>query len=59
MVRRRLEARHAAQPATGASMALTGRAAEHMTEASGFEAKTSKGGGFKRSDDAPLDCDPP
>jgi ATP-dependent exoDNAse (exonuclease V) alpha subunit len=36
-----------------------------MTEASGFEAKTihrllevdPKGGGFKRSDDNPLDCD--
>src|ERR1700675_4156485 len=45
--------------------APTGRAAKRMTEASGFEAKTihrllevdPKGGGFKRSDDNPLDCD--
>src|SRR4029434_11060206 len=46
--------------------APTGRAAKRMTEATGFEAKTihrllevdPKGGGFKRSDDNPLDCDP-
>jgi exodeoxyribonuclease V alpha subunit len=45
--------------------APTGRAAERMTEATGFEAKTihrllevdPKGGGFKRDDDSPLDCD--
>ena len=45
--------------------APTGRAAKRMTEATGFEAKTihrllevdSKGGGFKRGDDNPLDCD--
>jgi exodeoxyribonuclease V alpha subunit len=45
--------------------ALTGRAAKRMTEATGFEAKTihrllevdPKGGGFKRGDDNPLDCD--
>src|SRR5207237_9029539 len=45
--------------------APTGRAAKRMTEASGFEAKTihrllevdSKGGGFKRGEDNPLDCD--
>ena len=45
--------------------APTGRAAKRMTEASGFEAKTihrllevdPKGGGFKRGDDNPLDCD--
>src|SRR5207244_8886580 len=45
--------------------APTGRAAKRMTEATGFEAKTihrllevdRKGGGFKRSDDNPLDCD--
>ena len=45
--------------------APTGRAAKRMTEATGFEAKTihrllevdPKGGGFKRSDDNPLDCD--
>jgi ATP-dependent exoDNAse (exonuclease V) alpha subunit len=44
--------------------APTGRAAKRMTEATGFEAKTihrllevdPKGGGFKRSDDNPLDC---
>src|ERR1700687_4778595 len=42
-----------------------GRAAKRMTEATGFEAKTihrllevdPKGGGFKRGDDNPLDCD--
>jgi exodeoxyribonuclease V alpha subunit len=41
------------------------RAAKRMTEATGFEAKTihrllevaPKGGGFKRGDDNPLDCD--
>src|SRR2546429_897730 len=45
--------------------APTGRAAKRMTEATGFEAKTihrllevdPKGGGFKRSDGNPLDCD--
>ncbi len=45
--------------------APTGRAAKRMTEATGFEAKTihrllevdPKGGGFKRGDDHPLDCD--
>ena len=45
--------------------APTGRAAKHMTEATGFEAKTihrllevdPKGGGFKRGGDNPLDCD--
>src|SRR6476660_3576955 len=45
--------------------APTGRAAKRMTEATGFEAKTIhrllevdlKGGGFKRGDDNPLDCD--
>jgi exodeoxyribonuclease V alpha subunit len=45
--------------------APTGRAAKRMTEATGFEAKTihrllevdPKGGGFKRVDDNPLDCD--
>jgi exodeoxyribonuclease V alpha subunit len=45
--------------------APTGRAAKRMTEATGFEAKTihrlleadPQGGGFKRSDDNPLDCD--
>jgi exodeoxyribonuclease V alpha subunit len=45
--------------------APTGRAAKRMTEATGFEAKTihrllevdPKGGGFKRSDENPLDCD--
>src|SRR6202790_2521829 len=45
--------------------APTGRAAKRMTEASGFEAKTihrllevdPKGGGFKRGQDSPLDCD--
>ena len=45
--------------------APTGRAAKRMTEATGFEAKTihrllevdPKGGGFKRNDDNPLDCD--
>jgi exodeoxyribonuclease V alpha subunit len=54
--------------AKGASLLLcapTGRAAKRMTEATGFEAKTihrllevdPKGGGFKRGDDNPLDCD--
>ena len=45
--------------------APTGRAAKRMTEATGFESKTihrllevdPKGGGFKRGDDNPLDCD--
>jgi exodeoxyribonuclease V alpha subunit len=45
--------------------APTGRAAKRMTEATGFEAKTIHrllefdpgGGGFKRGDDNPLDCD--
>src|SRR5580765_6463892 len=45
--------------------APTGRAAKRMTEATGLEAKTihrllevdPKGGGFKRGDDNPLDCD--
>jgi exodeoxyribonuclease V alpha subunit len=45
--------------------APTGRAAKRMTEATGFEAKTihrllevdPKGGGFKRGDNNPLDCD--
>jgi exodeoxyribonuclease V alpha subunit len=45
--------------------APTGRAAKRMTEATGFEAKTihrllevdPKGGGFKRSQDNPLECD--
>jgi exodeoxyribonuclease V alpha subunit len=45
--------------------APTGRAAKRMTETTGFEAKTihrllevdPKGGGFKRADDSPLDCD--
>jgi exodeoxyribonuclease V alpha subunit len=45
--------------------APTGRAAKRMTQATGFEAKTihrllevdPKGGGFKRNDDNPLDCD--
>jgi exodeoxyribonuclease V alpha subunit len=45
--------------------APTGRAAKRMTEATGFEAKTihrllevdPRGGGFKRGEDHPLDCD--
>ena len=45
--------------------APTGRAAKRMNEATGFEAKTihrllevdPKGGGFRRDDDNPLDCD--
>jgi exodeoxyribonuclease V alpha subunit len=45
--------------------APTGRAAKRMTEATGFDAKTihrllevdPKGGGFKRDDGNPLDCD--
>jgi exodeoxyribonuclease V alpha subunit len=45
--------------------APTGRAAKRMTEATGFEAKTihrllevdPKGGGFKRGEDNPLECD--
>ena len=45
--------------------APTGRAAKRMTDATGFEAKTihrllevdPRGGGFKRSNDNPLDCD--
>ena len=54
--------------AKGMRLALsapTGRAAKRMTEATGFEAKTihrllevdPKSGGFKRSEDNPLDCD--
>ncbi len=54
--------------AKGMSLLLcapTGRAAKRMTEATGFDAKTihrllevdPKGGGFKRGDDNPLDCD--
>lgn len=54
--------------AKGARLLLcapTGRAAKRMTEATGFVAKTihrllevdPKGGGFKRGDDNPLDCD--
>ena len=54
--------------AKGVSLLLcapTGRAAKRMTEATAFEAKTihrllevdPKGGGFKRGDDNPLDCD--
>src|SRR5664280_2346998 len=45
--------------------APTGRAAKRMTEATGFEARTihrllevdPKGGGFRRCEDNPLDCD--
>ncbi|MGH6989262.1 MAG: SF1B family DNA helicase RecD2, partial [Stellaceae bacterium] len=45
--------------------APTGRAAKRMTEATGFEAKTihrllevdPRGGGFKRDDENPLECD--
>jgi ATP-dependent exoDNAse (exonuclease V) alpha subunit len=45
--------------------APTGRAAKRMTEATGIEAKTihrlleadPQGGGFKRGDENPLDCD--
>jgi exodeoxyribonuclease V alpha subunit len=45
--------------------APTGRAAKRLTEATGFEAKTihrllevdPKGGGFRRREDNPLDCD--
>ncbi len=45
--------------------APTGRAAKRMSEATGLEAKTihrllevdPKGGGFKRGEDNPLDCD--
>ncbi|MET4701833.1 RecD/TraA family predicted helicase [Constrictibacter sp. MBR-5] len=45
--------------------APTGRAAKRMTEATGFEARTihrllevdPKGGGFKRTEEHPLDCD--
>jgi exodeoxyribonuclease V alpha subunit len=45
--------------------APTGRAAKRMSEATGFDAKTihrllevdPKNGGFKRSEDNPLDCD--
>src|SRR6202521_4001474 len=54
--------------AKGVSLLLcapTGRAAQRMTEATGFEAKTihrllevdPKGGGFKRGSDNPLECD--
>jgi len=50
---------------TADTIAMTGRAAKRMTEATGFEAKTihrllevdPKGGGFKRSPDNPLECD--
>src|ERR1700745_427661 len=55
--------------AKGVSVLLcapTGRAAKRMTEATGFEARTihrllevdPKGGGFKRGEDNPLECDP-
>jgi exodeoxyribonuclease V alpha subunit len=45
--------------------APTGRAAKRMSEATGFDAKTihrllevdPRGGGFKRGEDNPLDCD--
>ena len=45
--------------------APTGRAAKRMADATGFDARTihrlleidAKSGGFKRSDDNPLDCD--
>jgi exodeoxyribonuclease V alpha subunit len=45
--------------------APTGRAAKRLTEATGFEARTvhrlleidPKGGGFKRNEEHPLDCD--
>jgi exodeoxyribonuclease V alpha subunit len=45
--------------------APTGRAAKRMNEATGYEARTihrllevdPKGGGFRRKDDNPLDCD--
>jgi exodeoxyribonuclease V alpha subunit len=45
--------------------APTGRAAKRMTEATGFEAKTihrllevdPRGGGFKRGEDNPVECD--
>ena len=45
--------------------APTGRAAKRMTEATGYEAKTihrllevdPRSGGFRRSEDNPLDCD--
>jgi len=54
--------------AKGAELLLcapTGRAAKRMTEATGFEARTihrllevdPKGGGFKRTEEHPLDCD--
>jgi exodeoxyribonuclease V alpha subunit len=54
--------------AKGARLLLcapTGRAAKRITEATGFEAKTihrllevdPKGGGFKRGENNPLDCD--
>ena len=54
--------------AKGVSLLLcapTGRAAKRMSEATGLEAKTihrllevdPKGGGFRRGDDNPLDCD--
>jgi len=60
---------HPAHPGgEGVSLLLcapTGRAAKRMNEATGFEARTihrllevdPKGGGFKRGDDNPLDCD--
>jgi exodeoxyribonuclease V alpha subunit len=54
--------------AKGAALLLcapTGRAAKRMMEATGFEARTihrllevdPRGGGFKRGEDNPLDCD--
>ena len=54
--------------AKGVSLSLcapTGRASKRMAEANGFEAKTihrllevdPKGGGFKRGNDHPLECD--
>jgi hypothetical protein len=60
---------HSAHPAAKGTAFLlcapTGRAAKRITEATSFEAKTihrllevdPKGGGFKRGDDNPLDCD--
>src|SRR5246500_3950889 len=55
----------AAKDTTLLLCAPTGRAAKRMTEATGFEAQTihrllevdPRGGGFKRGDDNPLDCD--
>jgi len=56
---------HAAKGTSLLLCAPTGRAAKRMTEATSFEAKTihrrlevdPKGGGFKRNEDNPLDCD--